>query len=453
MRSGSRFRLFVLLMVVLLMLTTFPIASFAQDVSPHLVVNTHRLNVRSGPSVSYDVITSVAGGTKLPVTGIAGDRLWYQVTSNVGTGWVNSSFTVGRGNFSGVGSVSMGPQEVSLPSHTPRLVVNVSYLNIRSGPGVGHDVIQTVSGGTELPVIAIAPGRLWYRVTTTAGIGWANSHYTIPRGDFVGVPIFGQETVSVAPVEIAPFAPHLVVNTHRLNVRSGPGAGHYAIGSVAGGTKLPVISYASDRLWYQVTSPFGTGWVNSYYTVKRGNYSGISMFGQETVAVAPVEVAPGTPHLVINTHRLNVRSGPGVGFDVIGSVSGGAKLPVVQLGADNLWHQVTSPFGTGWVNSSFTVGRGDFSSLRTQRDPASTSVNLSGDTPRCVVNTHRLNVRSGPGAGHNVLTSVAGGTQLAVLGLSGDRNWYLVEGAFGQGWLHNDYVVFRGNFGLVPVVS
>ncbi|MDE2859290.1 MAG: SH3 domain-containing protein [Chloroflexota bacterium] len=257
----------------------------------------------------------------------------------------------------------------------------------------------------------------------------------------------------LATFPITGFAqsPHLVVNTHRLNVRSGPGVGHHIITSVPGGTELPVTAIDSGGLWYQVDSPLASGWVNSSYTIPRGAFSGIPRIGRPTDQPT---VAPGTPHLVVNTGYLNVRSGPGIGHSIIMTVAGGAELPVISIGSDNLWYQVNSPAGPGWVNSYYTVTRGSFASLRQPRpldNPATPT--LSGPTPRAVVNTHRLNIRTGPGANYDIITSVPGGSHLAVLGLSRGRGWYLVEGSFGQGWLNNDFVVFRGDFSRVSVVQ
>ena len=372
MNSIMCYRVRLVRLFALMLLAVLPTVIQAQS-APHLVVNAHRLNVRNGPGVGYSIVTSVAGGTQLPVLGKDSGGLWYQISSDAGTGWVNTNYTVGRGNFTGVPTVgaqrdAQPASTIVIPVGSPRLVVNVSYLNIRSGPGVSFNVILTVSGGTELPVSSRDSGGVWYQVNSTAGTGWVNSYYTVARGNFSGMPTVGagmaDDTASM-PVITDPGMPRLVVNTYRLNVRSGAGVGHRVLTSVVGGTELPVISIHSDRLWYEVASPAGNGWVNSYYAVTRG----------------------------------------------------------------------------------------DFSRLGSTSSPVETSPVLTGTTPRAVVNTSRLNIRSGPGVAHGVITSVQGGTTLAVLGISSNRIWYLVEGSFGQGWLNNGFVVFRGAFNQVPVIG
>ena len=72
---------------------------------------------------------------------------------------------------------------------------------------------------------------------------------------------------------------------------------------------------------------------------------------------------------------------------------------------------------------------------------------------RVVVNTPNLNIRTGPSASFSIVATVSGGTELAVLGIADDGVWYLVEGTFGQGWLNNEFVVFRGDYNAVPVLN
>lgn len=454
-------RKWIILLAVFTLLAIAPTAALAQLATPHVVVNTYRLNVRSGPGVSHGIITTVAGGTELPVTMLSSDRKWYQVTSSAGSGWLNQAYAVPRGDFSGVQrqgapAVSSG---TDIPAGAPHVVVNTAYLNVRRGPGVGHNILTTVKGGTALAVTAIDSGGVWFQVETSAGTGWLNSTYAVARGNFAGVQRGGAPSVSETPaIDIPAGSPHLVVNTAFLNVRTGPGASHGILTTVRGGAKLPVLMIAGGNVWYQVQSPAGVGWVNRTFTVTRGNFSGVAREG----IPAPADVGAGTaipagsPHLVVNTAFLNVRSGPGAGYDILTVVKGGANLLVTDIDSGGVWYQVETSAGRGWVNSNYTVGRGDFSQV--SRSGATTGGareggHLSGPTPRAVVNTAFLNIRTGPGAGHEIVTDVPGGTTLAVLGLSTNRDWYLVEGSFGQGWLNNNYVVFRGDFSQVNVVS
>ena len=353
--------------------------------------------------------------------------------------------------------LTMG-QLIVVAQSTPHLVVNTFRLNVRSGPGAGHDIIDTVAGGTVLPVISLRVGSDWIQVTSPAGPGWVNSFYAVARGDFSNVPNQFTPPNLGGGTAIPAGAPHVVVNTAYLNVRTGPGVGHSILITVKGGTELLVTMIDGGGVWYQVDTSAGSGWINSNYAVGRGNFTNIPrppLPGLPTnLGTGATDMAPGTPHLVVNTSFLNVRTGPGVGHNVLTVVKGGTKLIVTAIDSGGVWYQVETSAGSGWVNSTYTVGRGNFASLsRTSSPSAREGAHLSGSTPRAVVNTAFLNIRSGPGISHGIIATVPGGTTLRVLGLSGGRGWYLVEGSFGQGWLNNHYTVFRGDFSQVRVVS
>lgn len=357
----------LLLISCLVFLLLYPVAALAQSANPHVVVNTYRLTVRTGPGVAHNIITAVPGGTELPVTMLSQDRKWYEVSGGFGLGWLHSAYAVPRGDFSGVpwaGAPSnLGTGTADATTSAAHLVVNTSYLNVRTGPGVGHSVLTVVPGGTELAVVARDADRVWYQVRTSAGIGWVNTNYTIGRGDFSGVPTLG-----------------------------GP----------------------------EVGSPEVTGQPG---------------------------IPAGAPHLVVNTSYLNVRSGPSARHDIVTTVPGGAKLAVLGIAPDRVWYEVATAAGNGWVHSRYTVGRGDFSNVKRYQDA------LRGDMPRALVNTSYLNIRTGPGAGHSIITNVPGDTTLPVLGKSTDGKWFLVEGDFGRGWLRNSFVAFRGDYSQVQVAG
>lgn len=349
-------------------------------------------------------------------------------------------------------------QLVAVAQSVPHLVVNTFRLNVRSGPGVRHDIITAVAGGTELPVLSLRVGSDWIQVSSPAGPGWVNSFYTIARGDFSGVRNQFTPLNLTSGTAIPAGAPHVVVNTSYLNVRTGPGAGHSVLATVKGGTKLLVTHIDSGRVWYQVSTAAGSGWINSRFAVTRGSFANVSRSPlpglPANLGTGATDLAPGTPHLVVNTSFLNVRTGPGVGNPVLTVVKGGTNLIVTAIHSGGVWYQVQTSAGVGWVNSTFAVTRGNFSSLRRAGTPTvREGAHLSGSTPRAVVNTAHLNIRTGPGVSHGIITNVPGGTVLKVLGLSRGRGWYMVEGSFGQGWLNNHYTVFRGDFSKVRVVN
>ena len=334
------------------------------------------------------------------------------------------------------------------------VVVNAYRLNVRSGPGIGHSVIATVAGGTVLPVTMLSYDRDWYEVSSAAGAGWVHRRYAVDRGDWSAVPWAGQPANTGSGAGIPAGSPHVVVNTSYLNARSGPGLGHAVLTVLPGGTTLLVTAIDQAGRWYQVETSAGSGWVNASYTAIRGNLAGVARIGGPVAPTSPSTPGqPGIPagaaHLVVNTSYLNVRSGPGLGHGVILTVPGGTALEALSVYADGRWYQVNTSAGPGWVNSAYTLGRGNFSALPRTYAPDP----WAGGKPHVVVNSSRLNIRSAAGLGDNVITSVPGGTELAVTGATRDQRWFQVSGGFGQGWLRSSYTVFRGDISQVPVIG
>lgn len=67
-----------------------------------------------------------------------------------------------------------------------------------------------------------------------------------------------------------------------------------------------------------------------------------------------------------------------------------------------------------------------------------------------IVNASRVNLRSGPGAGFPVVTVLARGQQLTLLGANADASWYQVQTTFGHiGWVNARYI--SGNYPGIAV--
>ncbi|MBZ0295914.1 MAG: SH3 domain-containing protein, partial [Anaerolineae bacterium] len=119
---------------------------------------------------------------------------------------------------------------------------------------------------------------------------------------------------------------------------------------------------------------------------------------------------------VVNASRVNLRSGPGVGFPVVTILGRGQQLTVISANVDSSWLQVRLLNGTtGWVNARYIAAYGDQGG----------GVPVTQPTGRVngVVNTPLLNVRGGPGANFNVVGKLAQYTAVNLLGRNADSSW------------------------------
>ena len=123
-------------------------------------------------------------------------------------------------------------------------VVETSVLNLRSGPGTGFSVIDTIRRNEQL-VVLTSQGD-WHQVRTLLGqSGWV-------FGQFLG------SDPTFIPGERA-----LQVRVARLNLRQGPDTRYPVIGSVQEGQLLN----ASGKIggWYRVTVGGQAGFVHYEY--------------------------------------------------------------------------------------------------------------------------------------------------------------------------------------------
>lgn len=357
-----------------------------------------------------------------------------------------------------VGTVSA--QQTQFAS--PILVVNTSFLNVRTGPSVEFTILVTVVGGTELPVLGVANDKVWYQVATDAGPGWVNVKFTLPRGDFTRVPFASVD--EPAPASLgqgggggggSPTGSRIWgLSTLGGDFRSAPSDKATIISAMLG-TNLseiyPILSYTINegRGWFATTLPgIGSGWNEAHqFKVRPMACAG------ETVVVITTEGAVGR--------------GPDIGSDINRPVFEGEEYYVLDVRSGlvklEFWDGAA-----GWLDIEKTRGRDDSGLVKfcgnapragSSGGSSTSSSAPGGTTPaitapaRVVINTGNLNIRSGPSAGFSIVATVPGGTELAIVGRAADGVWYLVEGSFGQGWLNNEFVVFRGSYAAVPVVS
>lgn len=181
LQRSKRFHLFLaILLLVALTLGSTVVAARAQETAGAWV-NTYALNVRAGPGVGYQIVDVVTRGEELAVTHRVAGSDWVRViTPDEVAGWVNPLYLAS--NLKPFTFLPLWP-ETADPTSPPVVSsagawVNTYALNVRSGPGVGHQIVDVVSRGEELTVTHRTAGSNWVRVTTPDGVaGWVNSAY------------------------------------------------------------------------------------------------------------------------------------------------------------------------------------------------------------------------------------------------------------------------------------
>lgn len=131
---------------------------------------------------------------------------------------------------------------------------------------------------------------------------------------------------------------------------------------------------------------------------------------------------------VVNTTALNVRSGAGASYAIIGCLSEGTKVEIIDT-ASNGWYKIKYGSGYGYVNNNYIK----ISSSSTNTETTTTKTGT--------VNTDSLNVRSGAGTSYSKIGSLSRGTKVSIVATT-SNGWYKIKFNSGYGYVSGDYITF-----------
>lgn len=132
---------------------------------------------------------------------------------------------------------------------------------------------------------------------------------------------------------------------------------------------------------------------------------------------------------------LNVRLGPGTGYEKITCIKVGETYPVVD--SRDGWFKLMVGTTPGWVC-------GDYVQTFEKETAAPPSVQVAGPDGRIsavdsvTVNVNLLNVRSGSSVKNPIIGGIKKGDSYPVLDYN--SGWYKIKYNFSQGWICGDYV-------------
>lgn len=200
-----------------------------------------------------------------------------------------------------------------------------------------------------------------------------------------------------------------------VNVRTGPGASYSVLGYFSRGDQVTITGTVSNG-WTQVRLPGGMlGYVNSSYL---SNY-------YPSGSGYPV-VTPNGTVFKVTTAALNIRSGPGTNYSVIGVLKKGDQ--VTRIGQSGKWFKVSTSNGAeAWVSSKYLTGS---DGGQVWVDDSTTSITMYATTG--------VNIRSGPSTSYSIVGGLNKGDSVTRTGKSG--NWTKVSWGGGSGYVYTKYL-------------
>ena len=193
-------------------------------------ITTGKLHIRKGAGTKYDAIDSYVKGDRIEIleTTMVDDTQW----ARTNIGWIGMGYV----KMDGTGTVDT--YIVSANKSMTILgygVVNLGSLNVRSGPGTGHDKVAEVTARNRYAYYERTDG--WVRIEG----GWVSEEYFYIEGTQTADAFNGS------------------VNTDNLKLRTGPATSFKNIGSFKVGDPVKVLATVDG--WAYV----GNGWVNQSY--------------------------------------------------------------------------------------------------------------------------------------------------------------------------------------------
>lgn len=306
----------------------------------------------------------------------------------------------------------------------------IGSVNVRAGPGNGFWIVGVLNANETVPILGVSPDGGWWFISTRFGNGWV-AKTVVNASNAGGVAV--QDPGAI-----------IVVSGTQLNVRGGPGEAAIVVGRVYFGNQLFLLGRSGDGLWLNVRSEFGdNGWVAARFTT-----AGDATAPADTVSSLPVTEAE--TFAFVNATALNVRSGPGVNYSVIGTVVGGERLPIIGRNEDRSWYNVQTVVGTGWVSALFVIARNEFGNAPVTTATVDTST-ITG--PTAIINTGSLNIRSGDSAAYTILGTARGGDRFQIVARNASFTWVLIHTIAFDGWVNRSFVLIQGDTSALPVAS
>lgn len=378
---------------------------------------TSQMNVRVTPSTDATVVGTLYAGDRVEVTRqetVVGIN-WGYITEP--EGWIVMDYVAmdnpdtSANNTTTPASTepsSTTSSEGDTTTTSTKGVITGTTVNIRDEASTSGKIVGSYTKGDVVTILETKDG--WGRTS----LGWVKMDYVSTTSTTTGTTTntttgttnntTTTTTTTVTGNGSTTVVAKGIVIASQLNVR--------ATASTEG-DKLGTLSYGDRVEIYETSGNWGRtsdGWIYMDYIYKDGTTG--------------TNTATGT----VTANQLNIRSGPGTGYESVGSYTAGTTVTILeQFTYNGVKWGCTSK---GWISMQY-VDTGDSSS---DDDDTSTDEQLYGT----VTAVGGLRIRSGAGSSYTVVGSLDYGEEVVITSrtIADDTTW----GKISQGWICLDYV-------------
>lgn len=284
-------------------------------------ITASSLYIRKGAGTKYDTVGKYSKGDV--VTILETKNNWGRTDK----GWISLKYV----KLDGQTSSSSDNKDDSKKDNTSRTLVtdgktkvlgtveiDVGALNVRYGPGTKYDTCGKVYDGEKYDYYQEKYG--WVRIKE----GWISLAYTDQgNSDDKDDKDDAKIEVTDGKTKVLGYA----VIKSGLNVRTGPGTKYDDIDTVSTGER--VAYYQKDGNWVRTKD----GWISLKYAYVEGDKTDNAFSG------------------TVTGDKVNIRKGPGTGFDSVAKVNKGDKVSIletIKVGSTT-WGYT----GSGWISLDY----------------------------------------------------------------------------------------------------
>lgn len=393
--------------------TEAPTTEATEAVNENTATVTSQINIRSSPSTEATIVGTLDAGDKVEISRreeVTGINWAYIISPEAG--WIVMDYVEmdipSQMPTGGDTSTPAGENTATEPTsgETDTLnikgVVTVNNLNIRSEPD--GNVQGSYNKGDVVTILETKNG--WGRTNK----GWITMEYVNTSGSTAQTPTgttgnntSGSNTAASTGNGSTTVQFRGIVTAKQLNIRASATKDSDSLGSYSYGARVEILEKNGD--WGRTSK----GWISLNYVYQDGTTGSNTAKGTITAGGG-----------------LNIRSGPGKGYDSVGSYAEGDSVTILeQFTYDGVTWGCTNK---GWISMAY-VDTGSSNSGSSD----------SSDGQKATVTTESgLRVRSGAGTNYDVVGSLKYGTKVTILSQKtvDGTTW----GEISTGWICMDYV-------------
>ncbi len=234
----------------------------------------------------------------------------------------------------------------------------------------------------------------------------------------------------------SPVAPEGIITDDLVNLRSGPDTGYAIVGQASLSQTVQILGRNGKGDWWQIcclNSQKESAWISAEFVQ-------ITQPITDTLAAAPVIEFPHTLTGVVSGGQINLRSGPGTDYELLGDINEGTTVELSGRSENGNWWQIKYPAAkdkVAWIYTRYVLTNFDPADAE-RRLPVieapslaapSAPITVTSSFPlsvTAVISGDAVNLREGPGVDYARAGRVKQDQSVQIVGKNEDDSWRLL---------------------------